>query len=171
MPSNRDYTGLIRTPSSMAWLIGQRARVKGQLDRLRRLEGTLPERIKTTEAELASLDAVIPLHEVKIDPQIIQGRRAKRPTAAAYGAMTKFLLKRLRLAAGKPIYTSELTLQFAREHAVDFSSLPQAELMDRVSKRLRVLTDQGVVRRHHTTTTTDLGSWSLVMGDHESDNV
>lgn len=155
----------------MAWLIGQRARIKGQLDRLWRLAATLPERIKAAETEMASLDAVIPLHEVKVDPQIIRGRRAKRPNAAAYGAMTKFLLKQLRMSAGQPIYTSELTLQFAREHAVDFSLLPQAELMDRVSKRLRVLTDQGVVRRHHTTTTTDLGSWSLVMDAHESENV
>ena len=75
MPSNRDYTGLIRTPSSMAWLIGQRAGVKGQLDRLRRLEGTLPERIKTAEAELASLDAVIPLHEAGLLGETNKKRR------------------------------------------------------------------------------------------------
>lgn len=155
----------------MAWLIGQRARVKGQLDRLRRMEGTLPEKIKTAEAELASLDAVIPLHEVKIDPMVIVGRQPHRPRAAPHGSLTKFLLQRLRKAAGKPIYTSELALQFAREHAVDFTVLTQAELMDRVSKRLRVLTDQGMVRRHHDTATTDLGSWSLVMDAHEPENV
>jgi len=33
MPKNRDYTGLERTPSSMAWLIAQRAKLRGQLDR------------------------------------------------------------------------------------------------------------------------------------------
>ena len=92
---NRDYTGLERTPSSMAWLIAQRARIKGRLDRLRRQEGALPERIKTAEAELASLDAVIPLHEVKVDPNVIKGRQPQRPKAAPHGSLTKFLLKRL----------------------------------------------------------------------------
>ena len=80
MAKNRDYTGLIQTPSSMVWLIGQRARVKGQLDRLRRLQLTRPDRIKAAEAEMAALDIVIPLHEVKVDPQIIRGRRPKRPS-------------------------------------------------------------------------------------------
>ena len=168
---NRDYTGLIRTPSSMAWLIAQRARIKGQLDRLRRQQSTLPERIKTAEAELASLDAVIPLHEVKIDPNVIVGRQPQRPKAAPHGALTKFLLKRLRQAAGKPVYTTEIALQFAREHEVDLGLLTQADLMDRVGKRLGVLTAMGMVRRHHPTATTGLGSWSLVMDDHESEIV
>ena len=164
---NRDYTGLERTPSSMAWLIAQRARVKGQLDRLRRQQGMLPERIKTAEAELASLDAVIPLHEVKVDPNIIKGRQPQRPKAAPHGALTKFLLKRLRQAAGKPIYTTEIALQFAREHEVDLGLLTQADLMDRVGKRLGVLTTMGLVRRHHDIATTNLGSWSLILDGPE----
>lgn len=164
---NRDYTGLVRTPSSMAWLIAQRARVKGRLDRLQRQQGAPPELIRAAEAELASLDALILLHEVKVDPSVIRGRRAKRPAAAAHGAMTKCLLEQLRLAAGKPICTSALSLQFARQHAVDFSVLSQAELMDRVSMRLLALTDQGRVRRKHDTATKDLGSWSLVLDEHE----
>ena len=163
---NRDYTGLERTPPSMSWLIAQRARVKGRLDRLRRQEGGLPELIKTAEAELASLDAVIPLHEVKVDPNVIKGRQPQRPKAAPHGAITRFLLKRLRQAAGKPIYTVELALQFAREHEVDLVLLTQADLMDRVKKRLGVLAVQGIVRRHHDIATTNLGSWSLVMDDH-----
>ena len=165
---NRDYTGLSVTPSSMVWLIGQRARIKGQLDRLRRLELTLPERIKAAEAEMAALDTVIPLHEVKVDPQIIQGRRAKRPPAAPHGAMTRFLLKRLRLAKGKPVFTAELAFRFAREHNVDLSVLTQAELMDRVGRRLGVLTSEGVVRRHHSTTTNGPGSWSLMPDDENA---
>lgn len=168
---NKDYTGLLRTPPSMAWLIGQRASVKGQLDRLRRQPGTPPERIRSAEAELASLDAIIPLHEVKVDPKAIRGRRANRPAATPHGAMSKCLLKQLRLAAGKPICTSTLALQFAREHAVDFSVLTQAEMMDRVSQRLQALTDQGMVRRHHDTATTDLRLWSLALDEQEPQNV
>lgn len=165
MPKNRDYTGLVRTPSSMAWLIGHRARTKGRLDRLRRLEGTLPDKIKAAEAELAAIDAVIPLHEVKIDPQVIKGCQPQAPRLAAHGVMTRCILKRLRLAEGKAIYTSELALQFARDNDVDLRQFSQAELMDRVNKLLRKLTVKGVVRRHHDTATTGMGSWSLVMDD------
>ena len=40
-------------PSSMTWLIGERVRVKGRLDRLRRMQGTLPERISACQPDLA----------------------------------------------------------------------------------------------------------------------
>lgn len=164
---NRDYTGLERTPSSMAWLIGQRARVKGQLDRLRRLEGTLPERIEKFVAELAALDAVIPRHEVKVDPQVIKGQQSYRPRAAPHGVMTKSILKQLRLAAGKPVYTAEITLKFARDNPGSLSILTHAELTDRVRKRLATLTKEGTVRRHHPARTREQGLWSLVLGNAE----
>jgi hypothetical protein len=106
MPSNRDYTGLERTPSSMAWLIGKRARIKGQLDRLRRIQSTLPDQIAELESALKALDAVIPLHEVKVDPQVIKGCAPKGPAIAASGELTRFLLRVLREAKGEPLYTA-----------------------------------------------------------------
>ena len=166
MPSNRDYTGLIRTPSSMVWLIGHRAKIKGQLDRLKRMQGTLPDKIRAAEAELAAIDAVIPLHEVKVDPGVIKGVKPKGPAAAAHGVLTRFLLKQLRVAAGKPLYTTELALNFARERAIDPAILGHAEIMDRVGKRLRVLTAKGLVCRHHAKETRGMGQWSLVDEDH-----
>lgn len=63
--------------------------------------------------------------------------------------MTRFLLKRLRLAKCKPVFTSELARRFARDHDVDLSLVTRAELMDRVGRRLCVLTTEGVVRRYH----------------------
>ena len=167
MSKNREYTGLVRTPSSMAWLIGHRAKIKGQLDRLKRLQSTLPEKIRAAEADLAAIDAVIPFHEVKVDPLVIHGVRAKRPPIAAHGVLTRFLLRQLRIAAGKPLYTAELALQFGRENAIDASTLVHADLMDRVKKRLGVLTTQGLVRRHHAHESRNMGTWSLVVEDDE----
>jgi hypothetical protein len=161
MPSNRDYTGLIRTPSSMAWLIGQRARVKGRLDRLQRLEATLPELIRAAEAELRSLDAVIPLHEVKVEPQAIQGKRSYAPRLADSGELTRFVYKKLRLARGTPVYTAEIAFQFIREFKIDSAAFSHAEVMNRIGKRLRVLVDQGIVRRHHPTSINDPVAWSF----------
>ncbi len=42
----------------MAWLIGHRATVKGQLDRAEALLATLPQRIATYRSDLAAIDAV-----------------------------------------------------------------------------------------------------------------
>ena len=167
METNRYYTGLIRTPASIAWLIGQRARFKGEIDRLKRLERTLPERIKAAEAKMAALDVIIPFHEVKVDPQIIKGRRPKCRSAAPHGSITRFLLGQMRLAKGKPIYTTELALKFARDFNVDYSLIPHTLLMDRLKSRLVGLVNKGIVRRHHSTTARGMGSWSLVDDDQD----
>jgi hypothetical protein len=168
MPKNRDYTGLVRTPSSMAWLIGHRARIKGQLDRLRRLEATLPEKIKSVQAELAAIDAVIPLHEVKVDPKLIKGIRPQGPRTGESGQLTRSILAQLRVQAGKPLYTSEIALHFVRQHNINVEQLGgHSELMDRVGKRLGELVAKGWVRRHHAKTTTGPGSWSLVLDADE----
>lgn len=149
----------------MVWLIGQRAKIKGQIDRMMRLLETLPEKIKAAQIDLAVIDAVIPLHEVKVDPAVITGTKPRQPRMAPHGVLTKFLLRRLRVAAGQPLYTTEIALQFRRENAIDASIIGHAELMDRVGKRLRVLAAEGLVCRHHEPDSRDMGMWSLVVED------
>lgn len=168
MPKNRDYTGLVRTPSSMVWLIAQRGRLRGQLDRYRRQQQALPEKIQRLELELACLDAVIPLHEVQVDPQVIVGVRPRRAPVAAYGELTRCLLRTLREAENKPVTTIELALRFSRQHLDDATQVSHAELMDRVGRRLRTLMAQGVVRRCHPAATTGHGSWTLVLDAEET---
>jgi hypothetical protein len=167
---NRDYTGLERTPSSMAWLIGHRAKLKGQLDRIDRLEKTLPGMAKRIKAEMAAIDAVIPLHRVKVDPKVIKGVRPHGPKIAPHGAMTKSLLTQLRVANGKPLYTAEIALQFAREIGIDPAICSHASLMDRVKKQLGSLAVQGIVKRHHAHRTRGMGSWSLVEEDDDQED-
>lgn len=149
----------------MAWLIGQRARLKGQLDRLKRVQQALPDQITALEKELAALDAVIPLHEVKVDPTVIKGCAPHRPAIAASGELTRFLLRVLREAGGKPLYTTEIAMRFAREQNIRLDQLPLADLMDRVKKRLGVLAKKGLIKRHHELKTREPGMWSLVNDD------
>ncbi|MEY3253665.1 MAG: hypothetical protein RL227_2638, partial [Pseudomonadota bacterium] len=75
--------GLERTPSSMAWLISKRARIKGQLDRMKRMQLALPNQIAELEGDLKALDAVIPLHEVKGDSPAPDTSAAARRRADA----------------------------------------------------------------------------------------
>ena len=55
MPKNRDYTGLLRTPPSLAWLIREKARVRGRLERLEKALSALPAEIAQVQAEIAAL--------------------------------------------------------------------------------------------------------------------
>lgn len=168
MPSkkNRDYTRLVRTPSSMAWLIKQRARLQGKIDILQKKFDSIPSEIAELQEVLRSLDRTFPLHEVQVEPSEIEGRRPKRAALAPHGALTKHILTQLREASG-PLYTAEIGLSFARAFSIDLSKVSQAELADAVLKRLQVLVKRGVVQRHHEKETTRQGSWSLVLDEVE----
>lgn len=144
----------------MAWLIGLRAKLRGQLDRYRAQEASLPEKIRLLEAELASLDAVIPLHKVKVDPNIIVGKRPYRPRPAPYGELKRSLIRSLKAARGGPLTTIELVMQFARQNDINLEEVKQADLMEGARKRLREMAERGVVRRCHPSDTNQHGSWA-----------
>jgi hypothetical protein len=163
MKKNRDYTGLERTPSSMAWLIRTRQVHKGRLDKLLKLQQELPEHIARTERELAAIDAVIPFHEVKVEPTDIVGRRPKKKSLAPRGQMTKQIIRCLKAANGEPVHTPEIAHFFAREVGLDMHKLRIGELILRVRTRLKALCSLGMVRRHHPQDTGKLGSWSLIL--------
>ncbi|WP_432731179.1 hypothetical protein [Variovorax sp. W6] len=163
MKKNRDYTGLERTPSSMAWLIRVRQVHKGRLDKLLKLQNELPELIAKTEEELAAIDAVIPFHEVKVDPTVIVGRRPKKKSLAPRGQMTKQIIRCLKAANGKPVHTPEIAHFFAREVGLDLHQMRVRELVIRVRTRLKALCALGIVRRHHPQGRAEMGNWSLVM--------
>lgn len=162
MPKNRDYTGLLRTPPSLAWLIREKAKARGRLERLEKALASLPDEIEQAKVEIAALDAVIPRHRVKVDPQIIQGVRAKKPPLLPYGALTRRILEMLRLN-GKPVYSTEIALFVARAEGVDLDDISKGRLVKIVCHRLRALVSAGVVVRHHELSSgaRDEGLWSL----------
>lgn len=163
MKKNRDYTGLERTPSSMAWLIRTRQMHKGRLDKLLKLQRELPDQIARAERELAAIDAVIPFHDVKIDPSAIVGRRPRKKSIAPRGQMTKQIIRCLKAANGKPVRTPEIAHFFAREAGLDLHKLKRGELILRVRTRLKALCALNMVRRHHPQDTGKMGCWSLVL--------
>ncbi|MFE8645299.1 hypothetical protein ACFX58_09480 [Sphingomonas sp. NCPPB 2930] len=163
MPSkkNRDYTGLLRTPPSLAWLIRQRSKLRGRIEALQKKLDAIPAEIEELKETLASLDMTFPLHEVRVEPKVIEGRKPKRASLGPYGALTRHILSVLRDADG-PIYTAEIALSFARAFGINLHEIGQATINESVLKRLQDLQRKGVVQRHHPKSTTHQGSWSLV---------
>lgn len=74
MPKRRDCTGILRTPLALAWLIRQKGpKPRGRLEHLEKALAALPAEIARAKTGIAVLDAVIPRHEVRIDPPAIKG--------------------------------------------------------------------------------------------------
>ena len=159
MPKNRDYTGLERTPSSMAWLIRARSIAKGKLDRLIKLQGDLPAQIARAEADVSALDCVIPLHDVPVDPASIKGTRRKSKALFPHGLMTKGILNCLKIANGAPLGSVEIAVHVAKFGGIPIT--PANKMVIRVSRRLKEMVRGGGVVRHHEKITQEYGQWSL----------
>jgi hypothetical protein len=169
MSKNREYTGLERTPSSMAWLIDKRRSLKGQVEWVRRqiarrqreLE-QLPLQLVQLETELANLDAVFKLHAVQVEPRVITGKRPKRKALLPYGVLSKLILKTLRTAEG-PLSTSAVARRIAEALDEPIGWEKTTLLRQRTRRRLKGLVAEGFVERHHPLRAgaQDEGVWSL----------
>lgn len=160
MAKNRDYTGLVRTPSSMAWLIRKRSVVRGKIERLEKTLLQLPVEIATLKQNLDALDAVIPLHEVVVDPLAIVGRRPRRRNVLPWGNMTRHILNYLR-TEGRPLYSADIAMHVAKLENVDFTKFSKAWFSRRVGRQLKSLASKGLLERHHPSKTSAMGLWSL----------
>lgn len=160
MQKNRDYTGLVITPSSMAWLIGQRSRVKGVIDKLRKMLDEGPKALAHHQEDLRVIDAVITLHEVKVDASSIVGTRPKRKNSVPRGNMKRHILNYLR-AADQPLYTDDIALHVAKLEKIDLETFPRARFTRLISYRLKDMARKGLVNRHHPKQTSNLGRWTI----------
>ncbi len=119
------------------------------------------------QARLAVLDEVFPLHTVQVDPKAINGSKKYTPPMFNYGAMPKRILECLRLANGRPIYTSAIAAHVAVNEGFEINQSNKARLMRRVSDRINALAHEGSIARHHDVSPGNQaeGRWSLADDD------
>ena len=156
---NRDYTGLVRTPSSMAWLIKKKATLLGRIEKSEKLLRDLPDQIAAMKAEASALDIVIPMHEVEIDPHAIKSRRPKRKSVLPYGVVTRGIYECLRQAKDKTITSLEISIHIAKAQGIPLTRSSAIKIS--VKKRLKSLAAENKIIRHHDVNTKDFGVWSL----------
>jgi len=156
----------------MAWLIRERATLKGEMDRRKKELEQLPRTICELEADLASLDKVIPRHEVKVDPSAIKGIRPHGRALFGYGKLGKAILECLRLADGTPLYTSEIAMHVARKLDYEMETREQRNaLMTAVGYRLKNLTHSIVTRCPQPGRATGMETqWFLAADDADQDD-
>ena len=105
-----------RIPPSLSWLIKKRSQILGELISA---EKNLPisikkekQRIVDLRANLASLDGTIRLHEIKLNPEIIEPTRPVfKKRFLPHGGYTKLVFELFRSAHPNPVSTDELALK------------------------------------------------------------
>lgn len=76
------------------------------------------------------------------------------------GAMKRHILNYLRSANG-PLYTDDIALHVAKLENIDVETFPRTEFIQLISYRLKDMTADGSVQRHHPEQTSKMGRWSL----------
>lgn len=145
----REYTGLERTPSSMAWLLKQRASIRGRIEHKTEQRATLQAEINVLRQRLSAVDRVIRQHEVLVDPEEVHGRRSKRKSLVGYGHMGRFVLEQFREADGQALSTTEIAIRFLKSIGQEVTMLNLKDARKRMADRLRDMATAGDLEPRH----------------------
>jgi hypothetical protein len=159
-----------RLPPSLKWLIDKRARVTGEINKIERLLDRcrqFTDELNQLKELLASLDATLGLHDIKIDPNNIKPIRSHEVRInLPHGELLRSVLTCLRLNAGTQVSTDDITAFVAARYA-DLNAEPTNFIKLRISVRycLKTQCTTGLVRRHHQGHTFQKGWWSISAED------
>lgn len=162
-----------RLPSSLNWLIDKRARVDGELQRAEKylLKNQrvfekylrMQQEVPVLRNILDSLDQILGLHEVQINPQLIPTIRGKvRKHELPHGEITKSIFRRLQMADGQPVSSNEIA-EYLAQRRQDFGlpPAPSKQLLRQIHQRLGCLYAEGKLERHHQLPANTYGLWSI----------
>ncbi len=125
----------------------QRARLMGELNRLKKQIETAHARIEELEVMIVAYDTVLKAQQVDANPDDLYPPRAPSSKRGyfAYAEFSKLILRALREARA-PLSTSEIFTYMLRESAVIFhSARDRTEFRKKVNDRLSVYRNKGVV--------------------------
>lgn len=171
MTRNRDYTGLVRTPASMTWLIRQRATIQGSIERKQRRIQRHREEVSVLKQQLRAVDVVVRAHEVAVDPEAVKAVKSPRPRVGPHGELGRFLVSELKLANGKPVPATELAIGFLKHLQMEVNMINLKDFRSRIRWRLKDLAAEGrVVARHVADESGRIieGYWSFPLIDPET---
>lgn len=181
----------IRTPSSLKWLIDKRARLLGEINKLKNshhknvedakkrvvkaemslehakqelahLESTVPRIIEILHSDLKAVDNTLGLHEIQINPDIIPPIRTQDAERhSSHGGMTRAIFECLKLAGGQSVSTFELTEHVAVVIGLKLTVENYQEFRKKISWRLKGLCSAGKIRRLHQVKGCIVGRWIL----------
>lgn len=159
-----------RTPSSLAWLVRQRATLQGEIIKLEKqiaeFTATKTAEVQKLKDQLAALDQTFALHEIKITPSEIPPVIRRNPgerIPLSHGQFSRLILSCLREAKGEPRTTVDIAVYLLER--IDME-VPQEKIPDfrrKIRCRLRGLMREGTVRRLHSPKSNLDGVWMLAI--------
>ena len=170
--ASRDcYGGVMRTvtPPSLKWLVVRRARLLARAKQLQKLADAGRRRSNEYDAEqeqvrrdIAALDHVLSLHEIRIDPEIIQPKKTQENSRLLpWNHLTRSILTCLRQANGEWCSTTQIVVFVAAKAMREIDETTHSVLRLNVRSRLRKLRIAGRVVRRHKGNTGYEGYWAL----------
>ena len=144
------FTGLMVTPTELAWLIKQHQRLRSEIERASAEldKGAQPRFVRQLERlqeQLRCVDVVIGLHPAQLDPRDIPAVRHKAPRLYPYGVLSREILNLLRRRAGRPISTAHLARTIAKARGVVLDTSMRQRNHKTVLKQLNALQATGSV--------------------------
>jgi len=158
-----------KIPSSLKWLVDRRARTLAKrTEQMRRAEMSTHEASRLVEvaaslqADLDSIDRVLSLHEIAVDPSIIRPRRTPQGMLLPYGKVTRAIYACLRAANGEWRSTTEVLAFVTQRQGLAITSESYAHARLVVRRRLKAMVAAGKIRRRHEGRTHLEGYWALL---------
>ena len=169
------YGGVMRTvtPPSLKWLVDRRARLLARAKQLNKQADAGRQRAADCDAEqeqvrrdIAALDRVLSLHEIRIDPEFIQPKKTQEAERLLpWNHLTRNILACLRRANGEWCSTTHIVMFVAEKAKKDIDETTYAILRLSIRSRLRKLRVAGKVIRRHAGNTGYEGYWALPPAD------
>ena len=166
------YEMTIRIPPSLKWLVVKRATIAGQInlqaktfeaqksDLAAKQEKLAAENEKTLAAlklDLAAIDRSIQLHEILINPKLIEATRVQaKPCTTRYGAVTRAIYRALALAAPQAVTTADVTNYVIAECGIEEE---YQSMRIKIQHRLKDMVGLGTVCRLHPVQGATHGYW------------
>lgn len=165
----------IRIPPSLKWLVVKRATIAGQINlqakifeaeksdlaaEQAKLAAKHEKTLSPLKRDLAAIDRSIRLHEILINPKLIEATRVQsQPCTTRYGAITKAIYGALALAAPRAATTADVTNYVIAKCGFDDSAEKYQAMRIRIQHRLKDMVRLGTVCRLHTAQGSDHGVW------------
>jgi hypothetical protein len=160
------YTGVERTPPSLAWLVAKRMHLAGEIQRLEKLLAKAPAQIVELKDKLTALDEVIGMHETPVDPATLPPRQKRvRKVQLPFGALKKTILRALRESGGQPLATNRFVQAIIVEYEVPVDKEVMRALRRMMISALNNEVRHGRVVPLHPKVTHEEGTWTLVSDD------
>ena len=158
-----------RIPPSLNWLINKRARLVGNIIKIKKkLVHVQPliDKLIELESNLKSIDSSLSMHEIKVDldnikpirPQLHKQKLAKFP----HGSQLNLFVKFLRSKNGLPVTTLEIANHIIEKHLIfDETPLPKSEAKRIAKQILARLHRCNKVTKLHNPIGNNIGLWQL----------